>query len=128
VFISAEETELAKKEASGKNNSAKKSSAPKSAKKSARKKMADDPRPARPNQAPGPKRPSRDLPTLNEWNDSRYAHWRDPESRKPKHNEIACPNCGEELFDRTPGLIEPGNPPRIEVHCAACEYRGRRVA
>lgn len=111
-----------------KKKSAKKSSASKSSKKSARKKKAADPTSAASDQPHEPKRPSRDLPTLNEWNDSRYAHWRDPESRKPKHNEIACPNCGEELFDRTPGLIEPGNPPRIEVRCAACEYRGRRVA
>ncbi len=70
------------------------------------------------------------LISMNEHNDIRIAFWREPDSKLPVPNGIGCPNCGEELVDKTPGLIQFGNPPRIEVRCDTdrCDYRALRVA
>lgn len=70
------------------------------------------------------------LISINEHNDIRIAFWRDPDSKLSVPNGIGCPNCGDELVDKTPGLIQFGNPPRIEVRCGTdgCDYRALRVA
>ena len=89
-------------------------------------------KPAAPADAPpGDAKPvSSKLKLLSDANDKRIAHWRDPKSRRPKPNGIACPKCGEELSDKDPGLVVPGNPPRVEIRCGkgGCEFHGRRVA
>lgn len=46
------------------------------------------------------------------------------ESRKPHANGIACPECGLELWDSSPGLVLTSNPPQRNVHCPACKWRG----
>ena len=58
------------------------------------------------------------------------------ESRKPHMNNIACPNCGTELWDVepimaykiNPAMIDPGNPPTQGVECRAegCGFVGVR--
>ena len=45
----------------------------------------------------------------------------------PKHNEIACPICGAELYDTNPMTTLASNPPQKNVHCD-CGYTGYRVA
>ncbi len=78
---------------------------------------------------PGDAKPASDrLKLLSDSNDKRMRHWRDPKSRLPKKNGIACPKCGEELSDRHPGVMQPGNPPRMDIRCESCEWHGRRVA
>lgn len=41
---------------------------------------------------------------------------------------IACPECGKELYDANPGTYLMSNPPKVEVKCAACGYKGYRLA
>ena len=80
---------------------------------------------------PGDAEPARKgLKLLSDHNDARLKHWRDPKSRRPTGNKIACPRCGEELNDCHPGQTLAGNPPRAEVRCSAegCAWHGRRVA
>jgi len=45
----------------------------------------------------------------------------------PKHNGIACPKCGAELYDSDPMATLTSNPPQKNVHCE-CGYVGYRVA
>jgi hypothetical protein len=42
------------------------------------------------------------------------------------HNGIACPKCGEELYDKHPDYILTCNPPKKEVICKKCNYLGYR--
>ena len=43
-------------------------------------------------------------------------------------NGIACPRCGEELWDTNPMVTLTSNPPRKQVRCVACCYAGTRIA
>lgn len=40
-------------------------------------------------------------------------------------NGIACPNCGEELFD-SDNYILTSNPPQRNVHCEKCNFKSYR--
>lgn len=48
--------------------------------------------------------------------------------QEPCANGIACPECGEELWDSNPMLTRSSSPPKKDVHCPKCDYRGYRVA
>jgi len=48
----------------------------------------------------------------------------------PIQNGIACPECGQELWDTNPMLVLTSYPPRKNIHCenAECGFRGSRIA
>jgi len=50
-------------------------------------------------------------------------------SEDDKHcpNEISCPKCGRELLDTYPKIVPVGYPPRQNIHCSNCDYKGYRV-
>lgn len=41
-------------------------------------------------------------------------------------NGIECPDCGSELFDTNPNVILTSYPPKNEIHCSNCKYKGYR--
>lgn len=45
----------------------------------------------------------------------------------PRPNGIACPECGQELFDTDRRETLMSNPPKTRIHCA-CGYTGYRIA
>lgn len=47
---------------------------------------------------------------------------------QPRPNGIACPSCGDELWDTSPNTVLPSLPPKAAVHCPACGYKGYRIA
>lgn len=48
----------------------------------------------------------------------------------PVRNGIACPKCGEELYDSSPMVTLTSNPPQKNVACMnkVCGYVGFRIA
>lgn len=46
----------------------------------------------------------------------------------PRLNGIACPECGEELYDSAPMITLTSFPAQKNVHCSKCDYVGYRVA
>ncbi len=46
----------------------------------------------------------------------------------PCLNGIACPKCGNELYDTNPSFILTSYPPQYSVHCEHCHYSGYRIA
>lgn len=68
------------------------------------------------------------LVTLDEHNAERKERWSHPSPSDDEPNGIACPHCGEETLDRSPGKVVPGIPPRMEIHCnSECGFVGRRI-
>ena len=49
-------------------------------------------------------------------------------SSLPRRNGIACPMCSKELVDSTPKKLLLSDPPRLNVHCPACDWSGTRLA
>jgi len=47
--------------------------------------------------------------------------------KSPKRNGIACPKCGEELYD-SDTMILTSYPAKKNIHCEACSYKGYRYA
>jgi len=45
-----------------------------------------------------------------------------------ERNGIACPNCGEELYDSDPFVTLTSYPAKKNVHCEKCNYSGYRIA
>lgn len=45
----------------------------------------------------------------------------------PRKNGVACPNCGEELYDTNPMITLTSYPAQKTVHCDKCGYKGYRV-
>jgi len=43
-------------------------------------------------------------------------------------NGIACPDCGEELYDSDPMLTLTSFPAKKNIHCDNCHYLGYRIA
>jgi hypothetical protein len=41
-------------------------------------------------------------------------------------NGVACPKCGEEMYDTNPNLVLTSNPPKKSVHCK-CGFSGYRT-
>jgi C4-type Zn-finger protein len=48
--------------------------------------------------------------------------------QSPRLNGIACPKCGEELYDSNPMITLTSIPAQKNVHCSKCEHVGYRVA
>jgi len=48
---------------------------------------------------------------------------------KPKPNGIACPKCGDKLYDSKPKITLTSNPPKKNVACVnkSCGYVGYRI-
>ena len=66
------------------------------------------------------------LKTLEEHNAARMAFY--ARSVEPHGNGIACPKCGAQLWDSDPKMMLPTQPPKKNIHCPACDYRGYRLA
>lgn len=67
----------------------------------------------------------RELRTLEEHRAERWkAHEEAMEAMKPHPNGLACPECGEELWDSNPTIVLTSNPPQKNIHCPACGWRG----
>jgi len=51
------------------------------------------------------------------------------ESSSPRKNGIACPKCGEELWDSNPSIQMRSHPARTHIHCIKkdCNYKGSRT-
>lgn len=45
---------------------------------------------------------------------------------KPKPNGIACPVCGEEMFDDASGIVLASNPAQTRIYCDSCQFEGLR--
>ena len=43
-------------------------------------------------------------------------------------NGIACPTCGEELYDSNPMVTLTSFPAQKNIHCEKCNYSGYRIA
>ncbi len=66
-----------------------------------------------------------ELKPLEEHNKARLdAFW--PDESGPRPNGIACPECGEELFDSNPYRCLASSPPQYATHCSNCGYLGSR--
>jgi len=46
----------------------------------------------------------------------------------PRLNGIACPKCGEELYDSEPNVTLTSMPAQKNVHCSKCPHVGFRIA
>ena len=46
-------------------------------------------------------------------------------SQVPQRNGIACPECGEELYDTNPNMTLTSMVPKKVIHCV-CGYTGYR--
>lgn len=66
-----------------------------------------------------------DLISLEDFNRSRTAGIRQTTNQP---NGIACPDCGKELVDPHPSHVLACNPPKTDVTCPSCGYRGYRYA
>lgn len=66
------------------------------------------------------------MKTLEEHNNKILHTYKDEETY-PKLNNIPCPNCGEELYDKD-NLILCSYPPKRNVIClnTECNYTGYR--
>ena len=49
-------------------------------------------------------------------------------SNSPIKNGIACPRCGEELWDSMPMVTLTTDPPQKHIKCINCDYYGYRLA
>lgn len=45
----------------------------------------------------------------------------------PQLNGIACPDCGEELYDSKPMEVLMSYPPKKNTNCSKCGYAGYRI-
>lgn len=71
---------------------------------------------------------SKKLKNLDEYNSQQNnLHWQ-LNSNEPQLNGIACPNCGEELYDSNPMMTLTSMPLKKNVHCSKCDYVGYRTA
>jgi len=69
------------------------------------------------------------MKTLEQHDTERWeAHRSFQNGQNPHPNGIACPKCGKELWDSNPMLTLTSNPPKKDIHCPACDYRGYRLA
>jgi len=70
------------------------------------------------------------LTPLREFNDARSAQafrgsWRIGEKQLCV-NGLACPECGEELYDVNPDMVLTSMPPQLNVACTNCVWKGFR--
>lgn len=68
------------------------------------------------------------MKTLTEYNKEKENIYKELYNfTKPKKNGIACPNCGDELYDSEPYLITASIPPKTKVECKKCGYKDYRI-
>lgn len=67
------------------------------------------------------------LKTLEEHNKLRFENYNQSIYGTPRKNGIECPECGEELLDSSPNLVLTSYPPKLDIHCEKCNYRGTRI-
>lgn len=68
------------------------------------------------------------LKSLDEHNRERHEWWIARSQGKREGNGIACPVCGEEMYDINPSMELMSLPPLKEVYCVKCGFRGLRIA
>ena len=69
------------------------------------------------------------MKTLDQHNHERFeAYLEEEKMMLPHPNGIECPECGKELWDSNPMMVLTSNPPKKDVHCPECGYRGYRLA
>lgn len=71
---------------------------------------------------------SKKLKDLNEHNAQASSLQWNMNNNSPVLNGIACPRCGEELYDSNPMMTLTSMPPKKNVHCSKCDYVGDRIA
>ena len=68
------------------------------------------------------------LKTLDEFQEEKQRLFIEAHKLNKSHpNGIACPKCGEELWDTSPMVSLMSNPPQKNIHCPKCEYKGFRL-
>ena len=67
--------------------------------------------------------PKKELIPLDEFNGRQGATYTN--GRRP--NGIACPECGEEMYEYPMSPVYMSLPPQKDIYCA-CGFKGRRVA
>ena len=71
---------------------------------------------------------SKKLKDLNEHNaQASNMQWA-MNDNSPVLNGIACPKCGEEMYDSSPMTTLTSMPAQKNVHCSKCDYVGYRIA
>ena len=66
------------------------------------------------------------LISLEEYNNLARKRWNAFQSSYK--NGIACPRCGEELYDTNPSIELTSYPPKKDIHCNNCKYTGYRIS
>ncbi len=66
------------------------------------------------------------MTTLDEHNAERMRIY--DRQRIPGKNGIDCPECGGDLMDTDPNVTLTSLPPKKNIHCTKCDYKGYRVA
>ena len=69
---------------------------------------------------------SKRLKSLESANQERRAFYK--KMTEPGPNGIACPKCGDQLWDTNPTMELMSSPPQKDVHCPGCSYTGTRIA
>lgn len=68
---------------------------------------------------------SKILKSLDDHNNERLETAITFTSSYPRFNGIACPACGNELYDTDMSVLA-SIPPQKNTHCGRCNYRGYR--
>ena len=71
---------------------------------------------------------SKKLKNLNEYNAQASSMQWAMNDNSPVLNGIACPKCGEELYDSSPMETLTSIPAQKNVHCSKCDHVGYRIA
>jgi|TARA_B110000238_G_scaffold38817_1_gene41017 DNA-directed RNA polymerase subunit RPC12/RpoP len=71
---------------------------------------------------------SKKLKNLNESNAQASSMQWAMNDNSPVLNGIACPKCGEELYDSSPMMTLTSMPAQKNVHCSKCNHVGYRIA
>jgi|TARA_Y100000310_G_scaffold312211_1_gene359270 uncharacterized protein with PIN domain len=64
---------------------------------------------------------NRNLTVLDEYNRNKI----NKQNTTPKSNNIACPDCGNELQDTSDSILS-AHPIKVCVQCPKCGYKGCR--
>lgn len=66
-----------------------------------------------------------ELPSLYDYNYRKEVDH--AEQRKNIRSGVACPKCGEELYELQAGMVYMTCPPRKPVKCTRCGFEGTKV-
>ena len=68
------------------------------------------------------------MKSLNEHNNLAFKnHEALRKLNEPHPNGIKCPECEGELWDSNPCRVLCSHPPKLNVHCPKCNYKGYRI-